>query len=192
MSKYVLYEGKAYEVFGNDQCIFSGDIRLIGIHPSRAVHISKCTQITEAEYHARKLLECEKGEFGPHTWEQVNAFIKQCESERKPKPEVTERHIGCLVEMMYDDGNVGHPWMMEHYERGAAQGQYTERRLPRQPVPLAFHKHDGSSDIPEWINSEDFLVYYDYKGIRGCMVVEGLTDFKWVKSFAVIKPVLPE
>lgn len=66
-------------------------------------------------------------------------------------------------------------------------------RLSQQPVPLAFHKHDGG-ERPGWVKDGDWiLTTSQYHRESFCVDDAGsLLDWGLEFSFAVIKPVLPE
>lgn len=68
--KCVLYEGKAYEVGDCGEGEHYNYLVSYG-----AAEASRCTEITEAEYHARKLLDCDESVAAP----EITAFLRRCE-----------------------------------------------------------------------------------------------------------------
>ena len=112
---------------------------------------SSLIEISEAEYHARALLDQDKTFIENEDFKIINKLVKKLTEERKPKPEITEAHYQCVVGLEGIDS-------VDIYYDGFEAVKTLKPVIPRLPVMIAAHKHDGSNKKPEWLKDDDLVI----------------------------------
>ena len=132
-------------------------------------------QISKAEYHARSLVSYfDDNNYSNEYCAHLEKIIEECEAERTPKPEITDKHIGCVVELS------GSEKALAFYHANWDEVIYSAH-IPRQAVKLAAHPHDGSDKMPDWLSGEEKLIVEYEKGAKS---ISTASYFSWSKVIA--------